>query len=176
MRSVAELVIAEAIMLMRGIPEKTAKAHRGEWLKSAANAYEVRGKTLGIVGYGNIGSQVSVMAEAMGMKVCFYDALTKLPLGNAQQIATLHGLLAHSDVVSLHVPDTQATRGMIGAKELAAMKPGGMLINAARGQIVDIEGLCIQLASKHLGGGSDRRIPRRAKVQPRRIYLSIAQI
>jgi D-3-phosphoglycerate dehydrogenase len=153
-RSVAELVIAEAIMLMRGIPEKTAKAHRGEWLKSAANAYEVRGKTLGIVGYGNIGSQVSVMAEAMGMKVCFYDALTKLPLGNAQQIATLHGLLAHSDVVSLHVPDTQATRGMIGAKELAAMKPGGMLINAARGQIVDIEGLCIQLASKHLGGAA----------------------
>tara|TARA_B110001450_G_scaffold41023_1_gene36951 strand:+ start:2248 stop:3477 length:1230 start_codon:yes stop_codon:yes gene_type:complete len=153
-RSVAELVIAEAIMLMRGIPEKTAKAHRGVWLKSAANAYEVRGKTLGIIGYGNIGSQVSVMAEAMGMKVCFYDALTKLPLGNAQQIATLHGLLAHSDVVSLHVPDTQETRGMIGAKELAAMKPGGMLINAARGQIVDIEGLCIQLASKHLGGAA----------------------
>jgi len=88
------------------------------------------------------------------MKVCFYDALTKLPLGNAQQIATLHGLLARSDVVSLHVPDTQATRGMIGAKDLAAMKPGGILINAARGQIVDIEGLCIQLASKHLGGAA----------------------
>ena len=153
-RSVAELVIAEAVLLLRGIPEKNAKAHRGQWFKSAHQSFEVRGKKLGVVGYGSIGSQLGIMAEAMGMKVCFYDALTKLPLGNAQQIATLHGLLARSDVVSLHVPDTQATRGMIGAKDLAAMKPGGILINAARGQIVDIEGLCVQLASKHIGGAA----------------------
>lgn len=94
------------------------------------------------------------MTEAVGMKVCFYDALTKLPLGNARQVPTLHGLLAHSDVVSIHVPDTKGTQGMIGAKELAAMKSGGMLINAARGQIVDIESLCEQLASKHLRGAA----------------------
>ena len=153
-RSVAELVIAEAIMLMRGIADKSAKAHRGQWVKSAANAYEVRGKTLGLVGYGNIGSQISVMAESVGMKVRFYDTVTKLPLGNAQQVPTLNGLLGMSDVVSLHVPDTGATRGLMGPKQLAAMKPGAMLINAARGQIVDIDSLCEHLASKHIGGAA----------------------
>lgn len=153
-RSVAELVIAEAIMLMRGIPDKSAKAHRGEWLKSASNSYEVRGKTLGIVGYGNIGSQISVMAESMGMKVRFYDTSTKLPLGNAAQVRKLHDLLGQSDVISLHVPDNATTRGLMGPKELAAMKPGAMLINAARGQIVDIDSLCEHLASKHIGGAA----------------------
>lgn len=153
-RSVAELVIAEAIMLMRGIPDKSAKAHRGEWLKSASNSYEVRGKTLGIVGYGNIGSQISVMAESMGMKVRFYDTSTKLPLGNAAQVRKLHDLLGQSDVISLHVPDNATTRGLMGPKELAAMKPGAMLINAARGQIVDIDSLCKHLASKHIGGAA----------------------
>ena len=153
-RSVAELVIAEAIMLMRGIPEKNAKAHRGEWLKSASDSYEVRGKTLGIIGYGNIGSQISVMAESVGMKVRFYDTVTKLPLGNAEQVRNLKELLQQADVVSLHVPDTKSTRGLMGAKELAAMKPGAMLINAARGQIVDIDGLCKLLESKHLGGAA----------------------
>ncbi len=153
-RSVAELVIAEAIMLMRGIPDKNAKAHRGEWIKSAANAFEVRGKTLGLIGYGNIGSQISVMAEAVGMKVRFYDIVTKLPLGNAEQVPTLKGLLASSDVISLHVPDTTATRGLMGSEQLAAMKPGAMLINAARGQIVDIDSLCEHLASNHLGGAA----------------------
>ena len=153
-RSVAELVIAEAIMLMRGIPEKNAKAHRGEWLKSASDAYEVRGKTLGIIGYGNIGSQISVMAESIGMKVRFYDTVTKLPLGNAEQVRNLKELLQQADVVSLHVPDTKSTRGLMGAKELAAMKPGAMLINAARGQIVDIDSLCKLLESKHLGGAA----------------------
>ena len=153
-RSVAELVIAEAIMLMRGIPDKSAKAHRGEWLKSASNSYEVRGKTLGIVGYGNIGSQTSVMAESMGMKVRFYDTSTKLPLGNAAQVRKLHDLLGQSDVISLHVPDNATTRGLMGPKELAAMKPGAMLINAARGQIVDIDSLCEHLASKHIGGAA----------------------
>ena len=153
-RSVAELVIAEAIMLMRGIPEKNAKAHRGEWLKSASNAFEVRGKTLGIIGYGNIGSQISVMAESLGMRVSFYDTVTKLPLGNAEQVRDLPALLAQSDIVSLHVPDTEATRGMIGDKELSAMKPGAMLINAARGQIVDIDSLCLHLQNKHIGGAA----------------------
>ena len=153
-RSVAELVIAEAIMLMRGIPEKNAKAHRGEWLKSASDAFEVRGKTLGIIGYGNIGSQISVMAESLGMRVSFYDTVTKLPLGNAEQVRDLPALLAQSDIVSLHVPDTEATRGMIGDKELSAMKPGAMLINAARGQIVDIDSLCLHLQTKHIGGAA----------------------
>ncbi|MGB2260377.1 MAG: phosphoglycerate dehydrogenase [Porticoccaceae bacterium] len=153
-RSVAELVIAEAIMLMRGIPEKNAKAHRGEWLKSASDAYEVRGKTLGIIGYGNIGSQISVMAESIGMKVRFYDTVTKLPLGNADQARNLEELLQQADVVSLHVPDTESTRGLMGPKELAAMKPGAMLINAARGQIVDIDSLCKLLESGHLAGAA----------------------
>ena len=153
-RSVAELVIAEAIMLMRGIPEKNAKAHRGEWLKSASDACEVRGKTLGIIGYGNIGSQISVMAESLGMRVSFYDTVTKLPLGNAEQVRDLPALLAQSDIVSLHVPDTEATRGMIGDKELSAMKPGAMLINAARGQLVDIDSLCLHLQTKHIGGAA----------------------
>jgi D-3-phosphoglycerate dehydrogenase len=153
-RSVAELVIAEAIMLMRGIPEKNAKAHRGEWLKSASDAYEVRGKTLGIIGYGNIGSQISVMAESIGMKVRFYDTVTKLPLGNAEQVRNLKELLQQADVISLHVPDTESTRGLMGTKELATMKPGAMLINAARGQIVDIDSLCKVLKSGHLGGAA----------------------
>ena len=153
-RSVAELVIAEAIMLMRGIPEKNAKAHRGEWLKSASDAYEVRGKTLGIIGYGNIGSQISVMAESIGMKVRFYDTVTKLPLGNAEQVRNLKELLQQAYVISLHAPDTESTRGLMGTKELAAMKPGAMLINAARGQIVDIDSLCKVLKSGHLGGAA----------------------
>lgn len=153
-RSVAELVIAETIMLMRGIPEKSAAAHQGTWLKSATDSYEVRGKTLGIIGYGNIGSQISVMAEAIGMRVKFYDVVTKLPLGNAEQVPSLKALLGSSDVVSLHVPDTDATRYMMGAEELGAIKKGGILINAARGQVVDINALSALLESKHLAGAA----------------------
>jgi D-3-phosphoglycerate dehydrogenase len=123
-RSVAELVLAEAILLLRGVPEKSAVAHRGGWLKSADNAHEIRGKTLGIVGYGSIGAQLSVLAEALGMHVAFFDVVTKLPLGNARQVRDLHQLLAQSDIVTLHVPETQATQWMIGATEIAAMKPG----------------------------------------------------
>ena len=114
-RSVAELVLAEAILLLRGVPEKNAVAHRGGWLKSADNAYEIRGKTLGIVGYGSIGTQLSVLAEAMGMHVAFFDVVNKLPLGNARQVHKLHDLLAQSDIVSLHVPELPSTEGMIGA-------------------------------------------------------------
>jgi len=153
-RSVAELVLAQAILLLRGVPEKNAKAHRGEWLKSATNSYEIRGKTLGIVGYGSIGSQLSVLAEAMGMKVSFYDIITKLPLGNATQVDTLEELFSVSDIVSLHVPETGATQDMIGAKELSQMKKDSILINAARGTVIEIDALCEALKSKHLLGAA----------------------
>jgi D-3-phosphoglycerate dehydrogenase len=123
-RSVAELVIAEAILLLRGLPEKNAAAHRGEWQKSAANSYEIRGKRLGIVGYGNIGMQLGVIAEGLGMRVTFHDVVNKLPIGNARQVASLDALLADADVVSLHVPETRATHNMIGARELALMPAG----------------------------------------------------
>ncbi len=153
-RSVAELVLAEVIMLMRGIPEKNAILHRGGWVKSAAHSYEVRGKTLGIIGYGHIGTQIGVLAEQLGMRVVFIDIEAKLPLGNAREIASLNDLLATSDVVSLHVPDTPQTHLLIGTKELAAMKPGSHLINASRGTVVDIEALTAALESRHLHGAA----------------------
>jgi len=162
-RSVAELVLAEAILLLRGIPEKSAVAHRGGWLKSAENAFEIRGKTLGIVGYGSIGAQLSVLAEALGMQVAFFDVVTKLPLGNARQVRTLNELLLQSDIVSLHVPETPATQWMIGAKELAAMRPGSILINASRGTVVDIEALARTLKEKKLLGAAIDVFP----VEPR---------
>ncbi|HOU64577.1 MAG TPA: NAD(P)-dependent oxidoreductase, partial [Thermomonas sp.] len=129
-RSVAELVLAEAIMLLRGIPQKSAQCHRGGWSKSAAGSREARGKTLGIVGYGHIGTQVGVLAEGLGMHVIFHDIETKLSLGNARASRDLDELLAASDVVTLHVPETPATQWMIGAAQLAKMKPGAHLINA----------------------------------------------
>ncbi|WP_018275603.1 phosphoglycerate dehydrogenase [Teredinibacter turnerae] len=153
-RSVAELVIAEAILLLRGIPAKNAGCHRGEWDKSAVGSYEIRGKTMGIVGYGSIGSQVSVMAEAMGMQVVFFDVVTKLPLGNAVQSKSLTELLNVADVVSLHVPELEATKNLIGANELAAMKPQSFLLNASRGTVVDIDALAAALESKHLAGAA----------------------
>jgi D-3-phosphoglycerate dehydrogenase len=153
-RSVAELVLAEAILLLRGVPEKSAAAHRGGWLKSAENAFEIRGKTLGIVGYGSIGTQLSVLAESLGMQVLFFDVVTKLPLGNARQVGKLHDLLGQSDVVSLHVPETRATQWMIGAAEIAAIKPGAVFINASRGTVVEIEPLAHALRNKHLLGAA----------------------
>jgi D-3-phosphoglycerate dehydrogenase / 2-oxoglutarate reductase len=153
-RSVAELVLAEIIMLMRGIPHKNAVLHRNGWVKSAARSYEVRGKTLGIVGYGHIGTQIGVLAEQLGMSVAFYDIETKLPLGNARQLPTLAALLETADVVSLHVPETPATHKMMGAQELARMKPGSHLINASRGTVVDIEALTAALESEHLHGAA----------------------
>lgn len=153
-RSVAELVLAEAIMLLRGIPEKNVVCHQGGWLKSAVGSFEARGKTLGIIGYGSIGSQVSVLAESLGMKVCFYDVVTKLPLGNAVQIRDLYELLGTADVVTLHVPEIPSTQNMIGEKEISAMKAGGILINAARGTVVDIEALAEGIGSKHLAGAA----------------------
>ena len=162
-RSVAELVLAEAILLLRGVPEKSAVAHRGGWLKSADNAYEIRGKTLGIVGYGSIGTQLSVLAEALGMHVVFFDVVTKLPLGNARQAASLPELLAQSDIVSLHVPELPSTQWMIGAAEIAAMKPGAILINASRGTVVEIEPLAHALKAKKLLGAAVDVFP----VEPR---------
>ena len=162
-RSVAELVVGQSILLLRGIPEKNALAHRGGWLKSASGSFETRGKKLGIVGYGNIGSQLSVLAESMGMKVYLYDVVTKLPLGNAVQISTLKELMQTCDVVSLHVPETPQTANMIGAEELSWMKSGSILINASRGTVVDIEALAACLESGHLGGAAVDVFP----VEPR---------
>ena len=153
-RSVAELVLAEAILLLRGVPQKSAIAHRGEWLKSATNSFEIRGKKLGIIGYGSIGSQLSVLAEALGMNVLFYDVITKLPLGNARQVDSLESLLGQADIVSLHVPETGATQDMMGAKEFAQMKQDSILINAARGTVIDIPALCEALSSKKLLGAA----------------------
>lgn len=140
-RSVAELVIGEIVMLMRRIPEKSAAAHAGGWAKSAKNSFELRGKTLGIIGYGHIGSQLSVLAEAMGMQVRYFDIEKKLAIGNALPVPTLGDLLESSDVVSLHVPASPSTRNMIGGQELSRMKRGSFLINASRGNVVDIDAL-----------------------------------
>ncbi|MDO3385362.1 phosphoglycerate dehydrogenase [Gilvimarinus sp. SDUM040013] len=153
-RSVAELVIAEAILMLRGIPEKNIVCHRGGWLKSAAGSYEVRGKTLGIIGYGSIGSQTSVLAESLGMKVKFYDVIAKLPLGNASQVRSLDNLLQTADIVSLHVPETGSTKNMIGERELGLMKKGAILINASRGTVVDIDALATAVKNKHIAGAA----------------------
>ena len=153
-RSVAELVLAEAILLLRGIPEKNAVAHRGGWLKSADNAFEISGKTLGIVGYGSIGTQLSVLAEGLGMHVLFHDVVAKLPLGNAHRAASLDDLLSRSDIVTLHVPELPSTQWMMGEKEFAAMKPGSIFINAARGTVVVIDELAKALKSGKLLGAA----------------------
>ncbi|GAA0508310.1 phosphoglycerate dehydrogenase [Tatumella terrea] len=153
-RSVAELVIGELLLLLRGIPEANAKAHRGIWNKNAKGSFEARGKKLGIIGYGHIGMQLGVLAESLGMHVFFYDVEDKLPLGNATQVKHLNDLLGMSDVVTLHVPETPNTQNMIGTEQLAAMKKGGLLINASRGTVIDIPALCEALASKHLSGAA----------------------
>lgn len=153
-RSVAELVLGEVIMLLRRIPEKSAAAHRGEWLKGIDGACEVRGKVLGIIGYGHIGTQLSVLAESIGMRVMFYDVVDKLSLGNAQRADSLKQLLAQSDVVTLHVPGTPETEGMMDAKAIQAMKPGACLINASRGKVVDLGALAKALQAGHLAGAA----------------------
>ncbi len=153
-RSVAELVLAEIIMLFRGVPQRSWGAHEGEWDKTVKGAREIRGKILGIVGYGHIGSQLSVMAEAMGMQVRYYDIVEKLAIGNAQACRSFDNLLANSDVVTLHVPETPETKNMITAAKLAKMKKGAFLINAARGNIVDIPALADALKSGHIAGAA----------------------
>lgn len=153
-RSVAELVIGEIVMLLRRIPDRSNAAHDGRWDKSANDSHEVRGKTLGIIGYGNIGSQLSNLAEAMGMKVVFYDHTDKLRHGNTESTTSLRDLLAQSDVVSLHVPETPATAGMIGRDEFAAMKQGAYFINNSRGTVVDLDALADALRARKLRGAA----------------------
>jgi D-3-phosphoglycerate dehydrogenase len=153
-RSVAELVLGETLLLLRGIPEKSAKAHRGEWFKSAVGSVEARGKVLGIVGYGHIGMQLGILAETLGMRVRFYDVETKLPLGNASQAPSLEALLNEADVVSLHVPETVQTQNMIAQAQFSAMKDGAIFINASRGTVVDIEALAQALESKKIAGAA----------------------
>lgn len=153
-RSVAELVIGASIMLIRRIVDKNKAAHDGIWLKEASGSYELRGKTLGIVGYGNIGSQVSVLAEGLGMKVIFYDTETKLPLGNAEDRKSLKELLGHADIVTLHVPELASTKNLINKNNLKYFKKGAILINYARGEVVDLDALRKALIEGHIGGAA----------------------
>lgn len=162
-RSVAELVLAESIILLRGVAEKNAKAHRGVWQKSAKNSYEIRGKKLGIVGYGSIGSQLSVLAEGLGMDVYFYDVVTKLPLGNAKQVSSLPELLGMCDIVTLHVPELPSTKNMMSTAQFEQIKQDAIFINAARGTVVDIDALCQALKSGKLLGAAIDVFP----VEPR---------
>ena len=159
-RSVAELVIAQAILLLRRVPEKNLLAHQGIWQKSAAGSFEARGKKLGIVGYGSIGSQLSVLAESMGMKVFLHDSVTKLPLGNAIQVDSLEALMRECDVLSLHVPENPETRNMIGANELQWMRPESVLINASRGSVVDLDALAEALKENRIAGAAIDVFPR----------------
>ena len=158
-RSVAELVMGEVVMLMRGIMEKSRAAHRGEWLKTASNSWEVRGKTLGIIGYGNIGSQLGLIAESFGMRVLYFDHTDKLPLGNAIPVKSMGELLAESHAVSLHVPQTASTANMMGEAEIRAMRPGSFLVNASRGNVVDLDALAAALKSGHLLGAAIDVVP-----------------
>ena len=151
-RSVAELVIAECIMLMRGIPEKNALARNKIWMKSAKDSVEVRGKTLGIIGYGHIGSQVSILAESLGMRIFYFDIEKKLSMGNAKHVASLNDLLRISDTITIHVPSTKLTRNMISTDQIALMKKGACLINASRGDVMDYKAVADGLRSKHLAG------------------------
>ena len=153
-RSVAELTVAEVVMLLRRVFERSSQMHAGRWVKSASGSREVRGKTLGIVGYGHIGSQVSVLAEAMGLRVLYYDIADKLPMGNASPVASLDELLGRADAVTLHVPATDQTKGMIGAAQIAQSKPGSFLINNARGSVVDLDALAAALREGRLGGAA----------------------
>ncbi len=153
-RSVAELVLCEMVMLLRGLGDKNTAAHAGRWTKTAQNSHELRGKTLGVVGYGHIGSQVSILAEAFGMRVLFHDVVPKLPMGNAQQQPGLGELLAQVDVVSLHVPEAVDTQLLMGADQIRAMKPGAYLINASRGSVVDVDALAAALRDGHLRGAA----------------------
>ncbi|MFC0180918.1 phosphoglycerate dehydrogenase [Thorsellia kenyensis] len=153
-RSVAEMVVGEILLLLRGIPAANAKAHKGQWHKLATGCFEARGKTLGIVGYGHIGTQLGILAEGIGMNVKFYDIEHKLPLGNAQQVESLNQLLSSSDAISLHVPENDSTKNMISTSEFNQMKHGAIFINASRGTVVDIDALAVAMKSEHLSGAA----------------------
>ncbi|MEZ4365178.1 MAG: phosphoglycerate dehydrogenase [Kofleriaceae bacterium] len=153
-RSVAELIIAEIVVLARQLGDRSREVHEGKWRKVAAGCHEVRGKTLGIIGYGHIGRQVGVLAEGFGLRVVFFDVAARLPMGNNRAAAAMREVLAESDFVTLHVPETPQTHGMIGADELAAMKPGACLLNASRGTVVDLDALAQALRRGHLAGAA----------------------
>ncbi|MEZ5008139.1 MAG: phosphoglycerate dehydrogenase [Chitinophagales bacterium] len=167
-RSVAELIIAEAVMLLRRIPARDKAAHQGLWLKDAQGSYELRGKTLGIVGYGHIGSQVSVLGEGMGLKIMYYDVEPKLPLGNAVAVSSLKELMSTCDVVTLHVPETDQTKNMITEKELSWMKEGSIFLNLSRGTVVDIEALAEKLKSGKIAGAAVDVFPLEPKIKSER--------
>ncbi|MCG8424094.1 MAG: phosphoglycerate dehydrogenase [Proteobacteria bacterium] len=162
-RSVAELVIAESIMLLRGLGDKNGAAHRGGWQKSARQSYELRSKTMGIVGYGHIGSQVSILAEALGMRVIYHDIVPRLAMGNAQQLGSLTELLTEADIVTLHVPQDPSTHNLINRDRLAEMRPGSYLINASRGTVVDVDALADAVRSGHVAGAAVDVFPREPK-------------
>ena len=164
-RSVAELVIGASIMLIRRIPDKNVAAHKGQWLKDAKGSYELRGKTLGIIGYGNIGSQVSVLAESLGMKVLFYDVETKLPLGNATDAKTLKDLLSQSDIITLHVPETDQTKNLMSKSNLKYCKKGSIIINYARGEVMDLAALAKCIEAGQISGAAVDVFP----VEPEKI-------
>ena len=171
-RSVAELVIGLFVMLIRGIPDKNAAAHKGVWLKEAKGSYELRGKTLGIIGYGNIGSQVSVLAESLGLKVIYYDTVTKLPHGNAKQAKSMKELLSISDIVTLHVPSDKTTRNMINEKTFADLKDGALFVNYSRGDVVDLESLAEAIETGKIGGAAVDVFP----VEPKKLGDSFESV
>ena len=162
-RSVAELVLAEIILLLRGVPAKNAAAHRGEWQKSATNSFETRGKKLGIVGYGHIGTQIGILAEGLGMKVQFFDIEKQLSLGNARPVENFEKLLATSDIVTFHVPETEQTRNMMNKDAFAKLKKGAILINASRGTVVDIDALAQGLENGDISGAAIDVFPEEPK-------------
>lgn len=162
-RSVAELVLAQAILLLRGVPRRTMQMHEGVWRKSARSSFETRGKTLGVIGYGNIGAQLGVLAEGLGMNVIFYDVVKKLNLGNARQVGSLEALLEQADVVTLHVPATPQTRNMIDARALDRMKPSAVLINASRGNVMDLDAVALRLRENRLLGAAVDVFPEEPK-------------
>jgi D-3-phosphoglycerate dehydrogenase / 2-oxoglutarate reductase len=172
-RSVAELVIGFVVMLLRGLYEKIEAAHQGRWLKSAAGSREVRGKAIGIIGYGHIGQQVSVLAEALGMQVLYYDVVDKLALGNARRVGSLGELLAHADVVTCHVPGNASTRGLIGAAEFGSMKDGAFLVNTSRGSVVDLDALAAALDDGRLAGAALDVFPEEPKSAQERFSVRL---
>ncbi len=175
-RSVAELIIAESVMLLRRIPVRDKAAHKGEWLKDAHGSYELRGKTMGIIGYGHIGSQVSVLAEAMGLKVIYYDVEPKLPLGNASAVASLEELMQTSDIVTLHVPATPQTKNMITDKELSYMKEGSFFLNLSRGTVVDLEALKNRLVSGQIAGAAVDVFPLEPKAKNEKFSSPLQEV
>ncbi len=175
-RSVAEKTICEIIGLHRNLFDRSASMHRGEWMKSARGAHEIRGRTLGIIGYGRIGSQVSVLAEAMGMRVLYYDKVDCLPMGNATRVMSIDEILDHSDVVTLHVPATDDTSMMIGATELKRMKPSAYLINNARGSVVDIEALATAMKAGEIAGAAVDVFPSEPKTNDERFQSPLCGV